>query len=189
MTTNRVPGFSEGYRLGQAFADMMFSNRGMVIAHRIPGRRRYSCEAIKGRPEVCARIEELRAEERRRYDLADKARGHIEGKLSPHDIIGTVSGIAPEDCIIVTDVGQHQMWTAQMYPLRKPRTFLTSGGLGTMGYGMGAAIGASAATGRRTVLFTGDGSFGMDLNELATAVAQGTPLTVVVFNNGVLGMV
>lgn len=59
MTTNRVPGFSEGYRLGQAFADMMFSNRGMVIAHRIPGRRRYSCEAIKGRPEVCARIEEL----------------------------------------------------------------------------------------------------------------------------------
>ena len=140
-------------------------------------------------PEWSARIEELRAEERRRYDLADKARGHIGGKLSPHDIIGTVSGIAPEDCIIVTDVGQHQMWTAQMYPLRKPRTFLTSGGLGTMGYGMGAAIGASAATGRRTVLFTGDGSFGMDLNELATAVARRTPLTVVVFNNGVLGMV
>ncbi|MCR5707124.1 MAG: biosynthetic-type acetolactate synthase large subunit [Ruminococcus sp.] len=140
-------------------------------------------------PEWSARIEELRAEERRRCRLADRKRGHIEGKLSPHDIIGTVSGIAPEDCIIVTDVGQHQMWTAQMYPLRKPRTFLTSGGLGTMGYGMGAAIGASAATGRRTVLFTGDGSFGMDLNELATAVAQGTPLTVVVFNNGVLGMV
>lgn len=140
-------------------------------------------------PEWSARIEELRAEERRRCGLADRKRGHIEGKLSPHDIIGTVSGIAPEDCIIVTDVGQHQMWTAQMYPLRKPRTFLTSGGLGTMGYGMGAAIGASAATGRRTVLFTGDGSFGMDLNELATAVAQGTPLTVVVFNNGVLGMV
>ncbi|SEL47845.1 acetolactate synthase, large subunit [Ruminococcus sp. YRD2003] len=140
-------------------------------------------------PEWSARIEELRAEERRRYDLADRKHGHIGGKLSPHDIIGTVSGIAPEDCIIVTDVGQHQMWTAQMYPLRKPRTFLTSGGLGTMGYGMGAAIGASAATGRRTVLFTGDGSFGMDLNELATAVAQGTPLTVVVFNNGVLGMV
>ena len=140
-------------------------------------------------PEWSARIEELRAEERRRYDLADKARGHIGGKLPPHDIIGTISGFAPEDSIIVTDVGQHQMWTAQMYPLRKPRTFLTSGGLGTMGYGMGAAIGASAATGRRTVLFTGDGSFGMDLNELATAVAQGTPLTVVIFNNGVLGMV
>ena len=59
MTTNGVPGFSEGYRLGQAFADMMFSNRGMVIAHRIPGRRRYSCEAIKGRPEICSRIEDL----------------------------------------------------------------------------------------------------------------------------------
>jgi acetolactate synthase-1/2/3 large subunit len=135
------------------------------------------------------RIRELRAEEQRRYDLADKARGEKPGSLSPHDIIGIISGTAPGECIVVTDVGQHQMWTAQMYPLRKPRTFLTSGGLGTMGYGMGAAIGASAATGRRAVLFTGDGSFGMDLNELATAVSQHTPLTVVIFNNGVLGMV
>lgn len=136
-----------------------------------------------------ARIEELRAEERRRYERADSVCGSIEGKLSPHDIIGIISGAAPEDSLIVTDVGQHQMWTAQLYPLRKPRTFLTSGGLGTMGYGMGAAIGASAATGKRAVLITGDGSFGMDLNELATAVSQGTPLTVVIFNNGVLGMV
>ena len=116
-------------------------------------------------------------------------RGDIAGKIAPHDIIGVVSSLASEDDIIVTDVGQHQMWTAQMYPLRKPRTFLTSGGLGTMGYGMGAAIGASAATGRRAVLFTGDGSFGMSLNELATAVSQKTPLVVVIMNNGVLGMV
>lgn len=140
-------------------------------------------------PEWSARIEELRNEERRRYDLADSRRGDIAGKLAPHDIIGVVSSLASEDDIIVTDVGQHQMWTAQMYPLRKPRTFLTSGGLGTMGYGMGAAIGASAATGRRAVLFTGDGSFGMSLNELATAVSQKTPLVVVIMNNGVLGMV
>ena len=139
--------------------------------------------------EWSARIEELRSEERRRYDLADSRRGSIDGKLSPHDIIGVVSSLASEDDIIVTDVGQHQMWTAQMYPLRKPRTFLTSGGLGTMGYGIGAAIGASTATGRRAVLFTGDGSFGMSLNELATAVSQGTPLVVVIMNNGVLGMV
>ncbi len=139
--------------------------------------------------EWSARIEELRNEERRRYDLADSRRGDIAGKLAPHDIIGVVSSLASEDDIIVTDVGQHQMWTAQMYPLRKPRTFLTSGGLGTMGYGIGAAIGASTATGRRAVLFTGDGSFGMSLNELATAVSQGTPLVVVIMNNGVLGMV
>ena len=101
----------------------------------------------------------------------------------------TTSSVATDDDIIVTDVGQHQMWTAQFYPLRKPRTFLTSGGLGTMGYGMGAAIGASTATGKRSILFTGDGSFGMNLNELATSVSQKVPLVVVIMNNGVLGMV
>lgn len=81
------------------------------------------------------------------------------------------------------------MWTAQRYPFRKPRTFLTSGGLGTMGYGMGATIGASVARGKRSVLFTGDGSFGMNLNELATAVSYNTPIVIVIMNNGVLGMV
>ncbi len=110
-------------------------------------------------------------------------------KLAPYDIIDTISSFASENDIIVTDVGQHQMWTAQRYPFKKPRTFLTSGGLGTMGFGLGAAIGASSATGRRTILFTGDGSFGMDLNELATSVSQNTPLVIVVMNNGVLGMV
>ncbi|MBP5363253.1 MAG: biosynthetic-type acetolactate synthase large subunit [Ruminococcus sp.] len=140
-------------------------------------------------PEWSKRIEELRGEERSRYNQADKERNNAEAILSPHDIIGVISGIASEDDIIVTDVGQHQMWTAQFYPLRKPRTFLTSGGLGTMGYGMGAAIGASTATGKRTILFTGDGSFGMNLNELATSVTQKVPLVVVIMNNGVLGMV
>ena len=81
------------------------------------------------------------------------------------------------------------MWTAQRYPLKKPRTFITSGGLGTMGFGMGAAIGASIASGKRAVLFTGDGSFGMNLNELATAVSRNIPLVVVIFNNNSLGMV
>ena len=90
---------------------------------------------------------------------------------------------------IATDVGQHQMWVAQRYPFRKQRTFITSGGLGTMGFGMGAAIGACIATGKRTVLFTGDGSFGMNLNELATAVSQNLPLVIVIMNNNVLGMV
>ena len=81
------------------------------------------------------------------------------------------------------------MWAAQRYPLKKPRTFLTSGGLGTMGYGLGAAVGASTATGKRTILFTGDGSFGMNLTELATAVSRNSPLVIVIMNNGVLGMV
>lgn len=82
------------------------------------------------------------------------------------------------------------MWTAQYYKFEKPHRFLSSGGLGTMGFGMGAAIGGCVANNRkRTVLFTGDGSFGMNLNEMATAVKQNLPLTVVILNNGVLGMV
>lgn len=130
-----------------------------------------------------ARIEELREEEKRRVESAKSGR-----ELDPFAIVDIVSEYE-DNANIVTDVGQHQMWTAQRYPLKKPRTFLTSGGLGTMGFGMGAAIGAAEATGRRSILFTGDGSFGMNLNELATSVSQGTPLTVVIMNNGVLGMV
>lgn len=130
-----------------------------------------------------ARIDELRAEEEKRVESARSGR-----ELDPFAIVDIVSEYE-KDANIVTDVGQHQMWTAQRYPLKKPRTFLTSGGLGTMGFGMGAAIGAAEATGRRSILFTGDGSFGMNLNELATSVTQKTPLTVVIMNNGVLGMV
>jgi acetolactate synthase-1/2/3 large subunit len=91
---------------------------------------------------------------------------------------------------VATDVGQHQMWVMQYYPFGNPRTLLTSGGLGTMGYGMGAAIGGCFANNKeRTVLFTSDGSFGMNLTELATAVTQELPLVIVLLNNGVLGMV
>ncbi len=111
------------------------------------------------------------------------------GTLTPYDVISTVNSYLPDDTPVATDVGQHQMWTAQKYRFETPRTFMTSGGLGTMGYGMGAAIGACVATGKRTVLFTGDGSFGMNLNEMTTAVSQKLPLIVVVLNNGVLGMV
>ena len=110
--------------------------------------------------------------------------------LTPKNIIETVSRFCSDDTIIATDVGQHQMWTMQYYPFARPRTLLTSGGLGTMGYGLGAAIGGCIATGgRRTVLFTSDGSFGMNLTELATAVTQKLPITIVVLNNGTLGMV
>ncbi len=111
------------------------------------------------------------------------------GTLTPYEVIETVNSYLESDSPVATDVGQHQMWTAQKYRFEKARTFMTSGGLGTMGYGMGGAIGACVATGKRTVLFTGDGSFGMNLNELATAVSQKLPLIIVVLNNGVLGMV
>jgi len=91
--------------------------------------------------------------------------------------------------VIATDVGQHQMWVAQYYKFRKPRTLLTSGGLGTMGFGMGAAIGAALGTGKRSVLFTSDGCFHMNMNELATIANNNIPVLIVVMNNNALGMV
>ncbi len=110
--------------------------------------------------------------------------------LTPQEIIHMVRRYAADDTVVSTDVGQHQMWVAQEYQFCLPRTLLTSGGLGTMGFGMGAAIGASIARGSaRTVLFTGDGSFHMNMNEFVTAVTYGLPVVVVLFNNGSLGMV
>ena len=114
----------------------------------------------------------------------------MNDSLVPSNLLRTVAAYCTPDTVIATDVGQHQMWTMQYFPFQKPRTLLTSGGLGTMGFGLGAAIGGCIANHRkRTVLFTGDGSFGMCLQELATAVSQNLPLLIVIFNNGVLGMV
>lgn len=94
------------------------------------------------------------------------------------------------DAIIVTEVGQHQMWAAQYFRYKHPRTFITSGGLGTMGYGLGAAIGAQMANpGRRVINIAGDGCFRMNMNEIATAVRQKLPIVEIIVNNHVLGMV
>lgn len=106
-----------------------------------------------------------------------------------HKVIIGASEIAGEDDIVVTDVGQHQMWTAQYYPIKKPRTFCSSGGLGTMGYGLGAAIGAAFGSGKHVILVTGDGCFNMNLNELSTAVTENLPITILLMNNRALGMV
>ena len=111
------------------------------------------------------------------------------GYLTPRGVI-SVMNRAIGGMPIITDVGQHQMWAAQYCDITGERGFITSGGLGTMGFGMGAAIGASLALGKKpVVLYTGDGSFGMDLIELATAVSYNIPLIVVVMNNSSLGMV
>ena len=98
---------------------------------------------------------------------------------------------AGPEAVYVTDVGQHQMWAAQYLHHTKSRGFLTSGGLGTMGFGYGAAIGAQMALGSdaRVVMLTGDGSFHMNLNEACTAVSYDLPIITVIFNNQVLGMV
>lgn len=110
--------------------------------------------------------------------------------INPKFICECINRIAGEDTFITTEVGQHQMWTAQFYPFSKPRTFITSGGLGTMGYGTGAAIGIQLAKPeRRVVHIAGDGSFRMNCNELATISHYNLPIIIVVENNNALGNV
>ena len=110
--------------------------------------------------------------------------------FSPKAILTQVQEHLPKDAIIVTDVGQHQMWAARYYNYDVPGTFITSGGFGTMGYGAGAAMGAAVAKqDRKVVLITGDGCFRMNSNELATMQHYGIPVVIIVMNNGVLGMV
>lgn len=112
------------------------------------------------------------------------------GQLTGPAVVEEIYKVTEGDAIIVTDVGQHQMWAAQYYKYKKPHTLLTSGGLGTMGYGLGAAIGAKMGRPEKTVInIAGDGCFRMNMNELATAARYNIPIIEVVINNHVLGMV
>ena len=138
------------------------------------------------RPEWKGTVEKLIAKEN---EIALEAEKKATAKITPKQVMDIINEIKLDSTVVATDVGQHQMWAAQYLRFRKNRTFASSGGLGTMGYGMGAAIGAAYGSKQRTVLITGDGSFGMNLNELATAVTYNVPLTIVLLNNGVLGMV
>ena len=113
-----------------------------------------------------------------------------ESVIHPHQLLRTVTEETPEDTIIATDVGQHQLWSAQYNGRKHVRQFLTSGGLGTMGFGYGAALGAQVAFPDRTVVhITGDGSFHMNLNEICTAVSYNLPVITIIMNNRVLGNV
>ena len=137
----------------------------------------------KEHPEWMAQIHDWQAHDY--HPVSDASR------LMPHQVIGEICSQCGPEAVYVTDVGQHQMWAAQYLRHAKSRGFITSGGLGTMGFGYGAAIGAQMALGRdqRVVMLTGDGSFHMNLNEACTAVSYNLPIITVIFNNQVLGMV
>jgi acetolactate synthase I/II/III large subunit len=135
------------------------------------------------RPEWIAHMKELKT----RFPLTMSG---TEDPMQPYGLIRQTAALLDDDAIIATDVGQHQMWTAQGFPFSYPRQFLTSGGLGTMGFGLPAAIGASMACPERTVVsFSGDGSILMNIQELATAVEEQVNVKVIIFNNAHLGLV
>ena len=133
------------------------------------------------KPDWMQKVDQFRGEENKYLD-------NREG-LTPRSAILTLNKHLGENTAVATDVGQHQMWSAQNLFFKTPRRFVSSGGLGTMGFGLGAAIGAAFGTKERSVLVTGDGSFGMCLNELATAATYDVPVVILLMNNGVLGMV
>ena len=133
------------------------------------------------KPEWNNKVNALKKEEENYLD-------NREG-LTPRRAILTLNKHLGENTAVCTDVGQHQMWSAQNLSFKTARRFVSSGGLGTMGFGLGAAIGAAFGTKERSVLVTGDGSFGMCLNELATAASNNIPIVILIMNNGVLGMV
>ena len=191
--SDRVAGdrekFGKQAKILQLDVDLAEVDKNVLVDRYLIGDLKETLTALNGllepqdHREWLARMEAWKTEAPRRTADPGEAPDHT------HIIRCLNSLMGPED-ILVTDVGQHQMWAAQDYRFLRPRTFLTSGGLGTMGYGLGASVGAqSARPDRRVVLVTGDGSFHMNLNELVTLASYELPVMVVVMNNQVLGMV
>lgn len=190
--TGNTAKYAKGAKIIQLDSDLSEINKNVKVEIGLIGDIASSFKRIlqrckeQRRPQWQAQISSLKAEGKRILDAAEQ---QATVPLTPKKLFDVINEVKDASTIIATDVGQHQMWTAQYAAFEQPRRFASSGGLGTMGYGLGAAIGAAVATGDRTVLVTGDGSFGMNLNELATAVSYNLPVTIVVVNNGVLGMV
>jgi acetolactate synthase-1/2/3 large subunit len=136
-----------------------------------------------------AEVESFKAVGRRFEERADQAAGNEKALPSAKAMLRALSDVFP-DAVFTTEVGQHQMWAAQYLPFSRPRRWLTSGGLGTMGYGFPSALGAQAALPEDyVVVVAGDGSFQMNIQELATCVQEDLPVIVVIMDNGYLGMV
>ncbi|MGI6011723.1 MAG: biosynthetic-type acetolactate synthase large subunit [Ruminococcus sp.] len=189
--SDRVTGdtgsFAKNAKILQIDVDAAEINKNIVVDASIVGDVKEVLKILnqqipqQGHEEWMETIRELKQKYPMQYD---------ESGLSGPYIMEELYRITKGDAIITTEVGQHQMWAAQYYKYTRPRTFITSGGLGTMGYGLGAAIGAKIARPDKTVInVAGDGCFRMNMNEIATAVRNNLPLIEVVINNHVLGMV
>ena len=190
--TGNVKKYAKNSKIIQLDPDFSEINKNVTVDCGIVGDVEHSFRKIaegaapKKNPEWIEKVMGYKADEIR---FEAEAEAMACGRLTPKSVFDIINRNKPEGTVIATDVGQHQMWTAQHARFDRTRRFVSSGGLGTMGFGLGAAIGARVASGDTTVLVTGDGSFGMNLNELATAVSHGIPVIVVIMNNGVLGMV
>lgn len=181
--------FAKKATIIQIDIDLSEINKNVAVDHYVIGDVKKVLENLLPLIEKKDRTEWLKVLED--YKAVDYKPVDDDSQILPHQLIGAICDMAGEDTVVVTDVGQHQMWAAQYVHHINPRGFLTSGGLGTMGYGYGAAIGAKAALGgaKKVVHITGDGSFHMNLNEACTAVSYNLPVITVIMNNKVLGMV
>jgi acetolactate synthase-1/2/3 large subunit len=149
-----------------------------------------SRESLGKRKAIWAKWHQQILQWKRERPLYENGNHRERETVSPLHVIEEMHGLTKGDCIIATDVGQHQMWIAQMFPFERPRSLLTSGGLGTMGYGLPAGIGAKfAAPDRKVLVVSGDGSIQMNIQELGTAVQYGVDIKVIILNNHFLGMV
>ncbi len=181
--------FAKKATIIQIDIDLSEINKNVTVDHYLIGDVKKVLEALLPLLQKKDRTEWLKT--LAEYKNADYTPVDNDSIITPHQLVDSICNIMGEDVVVVTDVGQHQMWAAQYLHHTAPRGFLTSGGLGTMGYGYGAAIGAKMALGGSApvVHITGDGSFHMNMNEACTAVSYNLPIITVIMNNKVLGMV
>ncbi len=179
--------FARNAKIVQIDIDRSEINKNVETDHHIIGDARRVLELLN------ERVQPLDHSEWKQYVFSFKTETEydaVEDRLTPGQVLSSIARILPQDTIVSTDVGQHQMWAIQHFHFDYPGQLLTSGGFGTMGFGLGAAIGAKAAHPDKTVLHvTGDGGFRMNCNELGTEEYYKLPIITVLFNNGTLGMV